>query len=101
MDYKFNAIFKSDNNEIEMNKNADIKIIDIEGIEASSYTINTINSEQDGAIVTSEKVEPREITITGDIEKDVADINSDKNISAVDYMYIMNDIMDVKKLDIR
>ena len=70
MDYKFNAIFKSDNNEIEMNKNADIKIIDIEGIEASSYTINTISSEQDGAIVTSTKIEPREITITGDIEKD-------------------------------
>ena len=69
MDYKFNAIFKSDNNEIEMNKNADIKIIDIEGIEASSYTINTISSEQDGAIVTSTKIEPREITITGDIEK--------------------------------
>ena len=37
MDYKFNAIFKSNNNEIEMNKNTDIKIIDIEGIEASSY----------------------------------------------------------------
>ena len=70
MDYKFNAIFKSNNNEIEMNKNTDIKIIDIEGIEASSYTINTISSEQDGAIVTSTKVEPREITITGDIEKD-------------------------------
>ena len=70
MDYKFNAIFKSNNNEIEMNKNADIKIIDIEGIEASSYTINTISSEQDGAIVTSTKIEPREITITGDIEKD-------------------------------
>jgi len=39
--------------------------------------------------------------ITGDIERDVADINSDKKISAVDYMYIMNDIMDAKKLDIR
>ena len=25
MDYKFNAIFKSNNNEIEMNKNTDIK----------------------------------------------------------------------------
>ena len=70
MDYKFNAIFKSNNNEIEMNKNTDIKIIDIEGIEPSSYTINTISSEQDGAIVTSTKIEPREITITGDIEKD-------------------------------
>ena len=69
MDYKFNAIFKSNNNELEMNKDTDIRIIDIEGIEASSYTINTISSEQDGAIVISEKVEPREITITGDIKK--------------------------------
>lgn len=69
MDYKFNAIFESNNNRLEMNKNTDMRIIDIEGIEASSYTINTISSEQDGAIVTSEKVEPREITITGDIEK--------------------------------
>ena len=69
MDYKFNAIFKSNNNEIEMNKNTDIKIINIEGIEASSYTINTISSEQDGAIVTSTKIEPREITITGDVKK--------------------------------
>ena len=69
MDYKFNAIFESKNNRLEMNKNTDMRIIDIEGIEASSYTINTISSNQDGAIVTSEKVEPREITITGDIEK--------------------------------
>ena len=81
MDYKFNAIFKSNNNEIEMNKNTDIKIIDIEGIEASSYTINTISSEQDGAIVTSTKIEPREITITGDIEKNKNEtVNRDKLI---------------------
>ena len=81
MDYKFNAIFKSNNNEIEMNKNTDIKIIDIEGIEASSYTINTISSEQDGAIVTSTKIEPREITITGDIEKNKSETaNRDKLI---------------------
>ena len=69
MDYKFNAIFESNNKILKMNKNTGVRIIDIEGIEASSYTINTISSEQDGAIVTSEKVEPREITITGDIEK--------------------------------
>lgn len=69
MDYKFNAIFESNKNILEMKEDTDIKIIDIQGIEASSYTINTISSEQDGAIVTSEKVEPREITITGDIEK--------------------------------
>lgn len=69
MNYKFNAIFESNNNRLEMNKDTDVRIIDIEGIEASSYAINTIDSAQDGAIVTSEKVEPREITITGDIEK--------------------------------
>lgn len=69
MDYKFDVVFESNNNRLEMNKNTDMRIIDIEGIEASSYTINTISSEQDGAIVTSEKVEPREITITGDIKK--------------------------------
>ena len=69
MDYRQYAVFKSNNKKLEMNRDTEIKIIDIEGIEASSYTINTINSEQDGAIVTSEKVEPREITITGDIEK--------------------------------
>ena len=48
MDYKFNAIFESENNKIEMNKDSEIKIKDIEGIEASSYTINTISSNQDG-----------------------------------------------------
>ena len=56
MDYKFSAIFESNKNILEMKEDTDIKIIDIQGIEASSYTINTISSEQDGAIVTSEKV---------------------------------------------
>ncbi len=69
MDYKQNLIFKSNNKTLEMNRNLDIKVIDIQGIEASSYTINTASSEQDGSTVTSVKVEPREITITGDIEK--------------------------------
>ena len=69
MDYKFDVVFESNNNRLEMNKNTDMRIIDIEGIESSSYSINTIDSDQDGAIVTSEKVEPREITITGDIKK--------------------------------
>ena len=69
MDYKHNLIFKSDKKELTMNSEEDIHVIDIAGIEATSYTINTSNSEQDGATVTSVKVEPREITITGDIEK--------------------------------
>lgn len=69
MDYKQNLVFKSNKKELTMNSKLDIKVIDIQGIEASSYTINTTASEQDGASVTSVKVEPREITITGDIEK--------------------------------
>lgn len=69
MDYKQNLIFKSNKKELTMNSKLDIKVIDIQGIEASSYTINTTASEQDGANVTSVKVEPREITIMGDIEK--------------------------------
>ena len=69
MDYKHNLIFKSNKKELQMNGKTDIKVLDIQGIEASSYTINTTNSEQDGAIATSVKIEPREITITGDIEK--------------------------------
>ncbi len=69
MDYKHNLVFKSNKKELIMNSTVDIHVIDILGIEASSYTINTVSSEQDGASVTSVKVEPREITITGDIEK--------------------------------
>lgn len=69
MDYKQNLIFKSNKKELTMNSKLDIKVIDIQGIEASSYTINTTASEQDGSTVTSVKVEPREIIITGDIEK--------------------------------
>lgn len=69
MDYKQNLIFKSNNKVLKMNSNEDIKILDIKGIEASSYTINTANSEQDGSTATSVKVEPREMIITGDIEK--------------------------------
>lgn len=69
MDYRQNVVFKSNGKILEINRNTEIKMIDIEGIEASSYTINTIASQQDGAIVTSEKVESREITITGDIEE--------------------------------
>lgn len=69
MNYKHELIFKSNKKELEMNSKTDIKVIDIQGIEASSYTINTAQSEQDGSTVTSVKIETREITITGDIEK--------------------------------
>lgn len=69
MDYKNNLVFKSNKKELEMNEKTDIHIIDIQGIESSSYTINKVNSEQDGATPTSIRIEPREITITGDIEK--------------------------------
>lgn len=69
MDYKQNLVFKSNKKEMTMNSKVDIHVIDIQGIEASSYTINKSNSEQDGANVTSVKIEPRQITVTGDIEK--------------------------------
>ena len=69
MDYKQNLVFKSNKKELTMNSRIDIHVIDILGIEASSYTINKSNSEQDGANVTSVKIEPRQITITCDIEK--------------------------------
>ena len=49
MNYKHNLIFKSNKKELEMNDKTDIKVIDIQGIEASSYTINTAQSEQDGS----------------------------------------------------
>ncbi len=76
MDYKHNLIFKSNKKELQMNGKTDIKVLDIQGIEASSYTINTTNSEQDGAIATSVKIEPREITITGDIEKNSKELEN-------------------------
>lgn len=78
MDYKHELVFKSNKKTLEINDKTDIHAIDILGIEASSYTINKANSEQDGATVTSTKVEPREITITGDIKKnDKEDKNRD------------------------
>ena len=80
MDYKQNLIFKSNKKELTMNSTLDIKVIDIQGIEASSYTINTNPSEQDGSTVTSVKVEPREIIITGDIEKNENELVNRDNL---------------------
>lgn len=81
MNYNHNLIFKSNKKELEMNDKTDIKVIDIQGIEASSYTINTTQSEQDGSTVTSVKIEAREITITGDIEKNESElVNREKLI---------------------
>ena len=69
MVYNQILLFKSDNKELIMDKNSEFKNIDIQGIEASSYTINTSSSQYDGADIDSKKVGPREITITGDIKK--------------------------------
>ena len=80
MDYKHNLIFKSGKKELTMNSEEEIHVIDILGIEATSYTINTSNSEQDGSTVTSVKVEPREITITGDIEKNDKELINRDNL---------------------
>lgn len=85
MDYKHNLVFECGKEKLEMNSRADIKLIDIQGIEASSYTINTRASEQDGVEVSSIKVEPREIIITGDIEKNERElINREKLIRFFD-----------------
>ena len=82
MAYRYEVTFvRNDKKILDMNEKTDIKIIDMQGIEASSYTINTTASEQDGAEVTSVKIEPREISITGDIEKNSEeDVNRDKLI---------------------
>lgn len=81
MDYKHNLVFECEKEKLEMNSKVDFKLIDIQGIEASSYTINTRASEQDGQTVSTVKVEPREITITGDIEKNEDElVNRDKLI---------------------
>lgn len=85
MDYKHNLVFECGKNKLEMNSRADIKLIDIQGIEASSYTINTVASEQDGSAVSSIKVEPREIIVIGDIEKNERElINREKLIRFFD-----------------
>lgn len=75
-------IFSSKNKSIEMNKKAEFRVATIDGIEASEYSISRINSNQDGAIITHRKIEPREITITGDIKKNEnEDINRQRLIS--------------------
>lgn len=86
MAYRYEVTFvRNDKKILDMNEKTDIKIIDMQGIEASSYTINTTASEQDGAEVTSVKIEPREISITGDIEKNSEeDVNRDKLIRFFD-----------------
>lgn len=67
---KLELVFTSQNKEIRMNdKISGFNIISIEGLEASKYSIQKVDSNQDGSIVTFKKIEPREITIVGDIEK--------------------------------
>lgn len=61
--------FVSKNSMLLMNKITEIKVLTIEGLESSEYTINKVDSNQDGAEITSRKIEPREIVITGDITK--------------------------------
>ena len=71
MEYKHELVFESNKKILKINSESDIHLIDIQGIESSSYSINKTNSDQDGATLTSVKIEPREITITGDIEKNI------------------------------
>ena len=63
-------VFTSQNREITMNdKISEFNVISVEGLESSQYTIKSVDSNQDGTIVTCRKIEPREIRIIGDIEK--------------------------------
>lgn len=79
MTYNLDLLFSSNNSQIKMNKSSDFKVLTISGLEASSYTINKLESNQDGMTVTGKKVEPREIRITGDIAKNEReDINREK-----------------------
>ncbi len=79
---KLELVFTSKNKILEMKRNAEFRVITIEGLESSQYTINSIKSNQDGVIITSKKIEPREIIITGDIKKNQnEDINRANLIS--------------------
>lgn len=74
--------FNCNNKMLTMAKTSDFKVIKIEGLEASAYSIGTINSNQDGAIITHKKINPREIKITGDVKKNEnEDINRQLLIS--------------------
>ncbi len=70
--------FSSQNKLIQMNKSSEFKILEVEGLEASAYSINKTDSNQDGAIITYRKIEPREIVIKGDIQKN-ANENNNRN----------------------
>ena len=79
---KFGLEFICNNKIVKMNESTEIKIMTIEGLEASQYTINKVSGNQDGSSVTSRRIEPREIIITGDIEKNKnEDLNRKKLIS--------------------
>lgn len=75
-------ILTSKNKTIEMKKNAEFRVLTIAGLESSEYNISSINSNQDGSIITHRKIEPREITITGDVKKNEnEELNRKKLIS--------------------
>ena len=76
MDYNQILIFKSNNKQLRMDKKTEYRVTEIEGIEASSYKINTTSSEQDGESITSKKIESREITINGDIKKNQNELSN-------------------------
>ena len=82
MDYKHNLKFVTSEGNLEMNSSLDIKVLDIQGVEGTHYTINKTDSQADGQNFNSMKIEPREITIYGDIAKnDNEIINREKLIS--------------------
>lgn len=86
---KLELTFSSQNKSIQMNKTSEFKVLEIEGLEASEYNINTTDSNQDGAIITYRKIEPREIVIKGEIAK-----NSNENANRIKAINFFNPKLD-------
>lgn len=61
--------FSSNDKVLQMNGESEFKVLEVEGLEASEYSIYHADTNEDGAMVTYKKIEPREIVIRGDIEK--------------------------------
>lgn len=78
---KMELKFVSNNNELYMNKKSEFNLIKISGIESSDFTYTTLNTNQDGTVITNMKVQAREIVLEGDISKRDEDISRQKLIS--------------------
>lgn len=83
MDYSFlNLKFKSGNSVLEMGKDTDYKVLEIEGLESSNIEINMADKVQsDGSMVVSKRILPRPIMIKCDYNKKDKDKQRKKIIS--------------------